>query len=103
MEIQTAVHVENTEQKEHCGNAVEPKFTLFYEELLFHLFVQQGVIKKYFHCKLHQLNKQHSAFAFTSPAGCLSLHYQQWGEKQHFLLRHLCYCLLHTESLGLQL
>lgn len=57
MEIQTAVHVENTEQKEHCGNAVEPKFTLFYEELLFHLFVQQGVIKKYFHCKLHQLNK----------------------------------------------
>lgn len=96
MEIQTAVHAENTEQKAHCGNAVEPK-------LLFHLFVQQGVIKTYFHCKLHQLNKQHGAFAFTSPAGCLSLHYQQWGEKQHFLLRHLCYGLLHTESLGLQL
>lgn len=41
--MQTAVHVEDTEQKEHCGNSVELKFTMFYNEL-FNSFVRQSVV-----------------------------------------------------------
>lgn len=51
------------------------------------------MVQTYLHCKLHLTDEQHSVSAFTPPASCLALHYQQWGEKQHFLLHYPCYSL----------
>lgn len=87
MEIQTAVRVDNTEQKVQCSSEIH--IVYFLRIIISFICKAKGGL----HCKLHLTDEQHSVYAFTPPASCLALHYQQWGEKQHFLLHYPCYSL----------